>query len=336
MQADLLNKLDQIEALLALDYGLAPSQLAFLPAGEDGLLYTFQSHGQRLIAKIVGFRTGVDGQMLERQLQVIDRLAQTAAFDFVVSPLPKLAGGFVGRLAEYCLVIYPFVEGVLQRDSQTTSRQLNDLGTLIGQLHALDPAQYPALAAQVFSTAEAERLTAIFSQLPKFAGHANLKPVYDLLAPWEQRLRRDVEQCVQLGESLRRANHPQMITHGDLSPGNIIFTPGGQIKIIDWEGIQLGLPEQDVNMFSDIRHLPHFLATYLKVNKRSLQLDALIFFNLTFVLEGVVQRVELLQEEALNEVQRQHELDELAAELHGHQWFDVGVEQIREILKRFD
>ncbi len=333
MQTDALNQLEQLAETLTLEYGLVPDQLMFLPAGEDGLLYTFLSGDRKYVAKIVGFRRGTDKQRLENTLRSLDQLAHTTSLGFIVSPIPKNDARFVCTFAGHSLVVYPFVEGTLQRQCRTTPQQYAELGRLVGALHHVDPDLYSLLERQTFNTKTADKLAPLLDQLPAFAAHAQLRPVYDLLRPLETRLRQDLKTYAQLGSKLRHDNHRPVIVHGDLSPGNIIFGSDGTIRIIDWEGIHIGMAEEDVMLFSDMHELPDFLAGYLAVDRYPLHSDAFIFFSMEWQLEGIVERVELLLQDGLHDAQRAHELDELADELAGHQWFDASMKRIREVLE---
>ncbi len=334
MQTDALNKLEQLAETLMLEYGFSPDQLTFLPAGEDGLLYTFLFDERKYVAKIVGFRRGTDARQLENTLRALHQLAQNASLGFVVNPIPKTDGSFVCGFAGHSLVVYPFVEGTLWRHMQKTPQQYNELGRLVGALHHVNPDQYPSLERQAFNTKTVERLAPLLDQLPEFATQARIRPVYDLLRPLETRLRQDIAMYVQLSDKLRHGNHRYVTAHGDLSPGNIVFASNGEIRIIDWEGVHIGIPEVDVMLFSDTHELPDFLSGYLPVDRYPLHLDAFIFFSLEWQLEGIVERVELLLQADLHDVQREHELEELADELAGHQWFDVSMERIREALEK--
>ena len=145
----------------------------------------------------------------------------------MVAPITRLDAQLLTSFDHYALAVYPFIEGETQQQKGILPSDLQQLGTHIGKLH-------------------------------------NHRTVSELLQPWVKTLRDELATYKKLQEKLQTKNTTQILTHCDINPGNVIFTHHNKIKTIDWEGIALSLPEQDVNMFSDSVHLPHFLPAYLE------------------------------------------------------------------------
>jgi Ser/Thr protein kinase RdoA (MazF antagonist) len=169
----------------------------------------------------------------------------------------------VATADDYWVLMTTFIEG---RTADYSLPTLHLMGSMLGQLHALNPPQestfgvlrntgvptlpyttpapmerltckdvQPGLAIPVAEMLPARelayamgRLTSVANQVPK-----SLQARYDMLVAAVQ----NIDRCEDL---------PSVIIHNDYHPGNIIQTQEGQLIPIDWEGAGLGPAVIDV------------------------------------------------------------------------------------------
>lgn len=79
-----------------------------------------------------------------------------------------------------------------------------------------------------------------------------------------------------LGRSASALQTPFVVTHGDPTPGNLIFDTENQLHLIDWDGVCLGPPEKDLVSFTGER-FEAVLERYFTERQGNISLHAKIF-----------------------------------------------------------
>lgn len=135
------------------------------------------------------------------------------------------------------LLMTTFIEGREGRATDYSPATLRLLGTRLGQLHALSLAPEHPLAASLplAEMRPAPEISWAFGQLASVAAKvpSKLQPAYDRVTA----ALHSIDPCEDL---------PQVLIHNDCHPGNSVYTPDGEVMLLDWEGAGLGPAVLDV------------------------------------------------------------------------------------------
>ena len=168
---------------------------------------------------------------------VIDRVTEfgvlKAAFEagvtapqplFALDPGDGLGEGFVMRRVGGTAIARKLLRD--DRYAPARGRITAQLGAILAQLHATDPATLPPLAHR-----EAANLIAGLRGVLDTLGYA--QPVFELALTWLDRRRPPP------------TGRPVLV-HGDFRTGNYLADETGVTAILDWEGAHLGDPVEDL------------------------------------------------------------------------------------------
>jgi Ser/Thr protein kinase RdoA (MazF antagonist) len=154
----------------------------------------------------------------------------------VVAPIADRAGRTVNRAHGHTFALYPWIDGYHRHGLELTRAECEELGRLLGDLHAtlarlLPPAQQTLVGQTVApeaALAELDRLLALvdargtgdaFDQLARFRLHERRQMLHDL-AP----LRPDEWRLPLLGW-----------VHGDFHEYNVIYRRDQACVVVDWD-----------------------------------------------------------------------------------------------------
>jgi spectinomycin phosphotransferase len=182
-------------------------------------------------------------------------LASGAGLDFVVAPVPTVAGPALGRLSSrHAVTVFPFAGGVPGRFGPWASAaDRAEVIDLLAALHGvalpgnragyLEPGAVPVRRLELDSRPAADRALADLGT--PWHGGPFAEPGRALLRECEQVLRDGLARFDELVMRVRRAGRPLVITHGEPHPGNFV-SDGSRRKLVDWDTAGLAVPERDL------------------------------------------------------------------------------------------
>lgn len=130
---------DTLRACLRTQYGVAATELDYLPLGYDAWAWVYQvqtADGATYFLKVKAGRRPPNEASLW-----VPRYLRDRGITQVVAPLRTTSGDLWTATGDYSLVLYPFVAGRSGRDQGMTDQQWIDYGRLLRQVHdtAVDP-----------------------------------------------------------------------------------------------------------------------------------------------------------------------------------------------------
>src|SRR5215471_13552058 len=249
-------------------WDLSITSVSYLPVGAGSHHYlALGFDGQRWFVTVdvlVGKLFGMMGPTfvpwfdvdLDRAYDALDRAfraavaLQRAGLDFVHAPVTRPDGGVLTRLGEFAVSVFPFIDGISDtRDSGLRSRLLEALG----KLHAATDAVPSGLL-------QRDSLTVPLK--PRF-----LDSLDDLEAPWTQgpygesarlllqpkadAMRNLFHRCDELGDAVRAAGRPWVVTHGQVHAANVVRAAGDALLLVDLECLAIAPRERDLGTWGN-------------------------------------------------------------------------------------
>ncbi|MBI5957125.1 MAG: hypothetical protein HY866_00220, partial [Chloroflexi bacterium] len=120
---------EKIFACLSSTYGLAATGLEFLPIGYDSAagVYRVRANGQAYFLKVKR------GPVYELSLS-LPRYLKAQGIEQIVAPLPTITGERWGKIDDFTLILYPFIEAL---EADLSDSQWIEFGAVVKRFHTL-------------------------------------------------------------------------------------------------------------------------------------------------------------------------------------------------------
>jgi len=241
----------QLSRALAERWGLAPARLGYLPVGfGDHHWELTDATGRRWFVTVAGLAGSWRGTGpaaayadLRAAMDTVTALAG-AGLEFAVPPVPTTDGRALAPLgAEHAITVFPYLDGdfggeLPPRDQPSLIDMLARLHNATAQAAPTAPVRHPDLGPRPVLEAALEELS------EPWHGGPYGEPARRLLARHASMLAQALAGFDRLAHEAARSG-PQVITHGEPHPGNILRS-AGRLSLIDWDTAGLALPERDL------------------------------------------------------------------------------------------
>ena len=286
-----------VAAALARQWALAVQELFYLPLGFGGYHWlAIDQTGTRWFVTVSDLAAPWVPD-LPAAMQTVAWLATEAGLEFVVAPVPTSAGQVVGSLdSSHALTLFPYLDAAPNCfEDLIDDEDRTEIIDLLARLHTATPKgiQVPNRPLELASRQAIDQ--ALASLDAPWNGGPYAEPGRDLLARYERPLRQAFARFDSLLGRIREAGGPDIITHGEPHPGNLLRTQTG-LRLIDWDMTALARPERDLwwVISSDQDAARYEWRTGWTVNQ-----DALALYRLRWGLDDIA--------EFLSEIRGPHE-----------------------------
>jgi spectinomycin phosphotransferase len=237
----------EVAAALARQWAITVRDLSYLPVGFGGYHWLAADQmGSRWFVTVsyLGARWMPD---LPAAMQTAAWLATEAGLEFVVAPVPTRTGQVVGSLdSRHALTLFPYLDA--PPDSVEHPIGDGDRAAIIDMLAALHTVTPTGIRVPRRPLELATRQTidqALASLNVPWTGGPYAEPGRHLLARYERPLRQAFARFDSLLDLVRDDGGPDVITHGEPHPGNLLRARAG-LCLIDWDMTALARPERDL------------------------------------------------------------------------------------------
>jgi spectinomycin phosphotransferase len=236
---------EQLRASLHTRYGLAVTELTFLPLGHDSSAWVYRvrtTDGTSYFLK-------VRRRVVNEPRLLVPRYLHDQGVAQVIAPLPTTTQALWTAVDGYALILYPFVEGTSGKDQGMTRSQWIAYGTILRQIHAatLPPDLAQLMPRETFVPEGAGLVRDLEAHL---GGRTFADPTAQALATfWHER--RDeihtlVRRAEELGLRLAERAPAFMLCHADIHTANVLLDAGARVWIVDWDETVLAPKERDL------------------------------------------------------------------------------------------
>lgn len=276
---------DELLAITLQDqYGLASIRLEFLPVGLDyyaGVYRVVSEQGNAYLLKITS-------RPLYEARYLVPRYLNDAGISSVVAPLPAKSGELWTKLADWTIVLYPFIEGDSSKLGMTNA-QWRELGSIFKQIHQTPvPAKgFASLRKETFDVADYTQWIHDFEAQRLHAEHDGGVPERTLRDDWlahQSTIHGAVSSLQKLAGALQKQSGPYVFCHADLHTRNLIRDSHGHVHVIDWDDVMLAPKERD---FIFIRE-PQSAAFWEGYQNPQIDWVALTYYRLERTIQDVI------------------------------------------------
>ena len=236
---------ERLRACLQDQYDLSPVTLEFLPRGQDyhaGVYRVVSEQGTLYLLKVTSRPLYEPGCLVPRYLR-------NQGITSVVAPVPTKSYALWAKLADWTVIVYPFIDGDTNW-TVMTNEQWKEVGTIFKQIHQvrLEPVGFSSLRKETFDPTEYARWVRAFETQHLHSRHGGSGSARALRASWvahQSTIHTVVTSLEKLAEVLQSRIFPYVICHADLHPANLIRDHAGHVCVIDWDEVMLAPKERD-------------------------------------------------------------------------------------------
>jgi spectinomycin phosphotransferase len=236
-----------VAAALARQWALTVQDMSYLPVGFGGYHWLAADQtGSRWFVTVSDLASPWVPD-LPGAMQTAAWLATQAGLRFVVAPVPTRAGQVVGSVdSRHALTLFPYLDGVSGHyEDPIDDGDRAAIIDMLARLHTAVPKgiQVPTQPLELGTRQAIDQ--ALGSLGVRWTGGPYAEPGRDLLARYERPLRQAFARFDGLLDRVREAGGPDVITHGEPHPGNLLRTRAG-LCLVDWGMTALARPERDL------------------------------------------------------------------------------------------
>lgn len=268
---------------------------------------------------------------------VSHQLYELCGLDFVVRPYLTLNGRTINEFGDYAVSIYDFVEGTTDEEIVFTPEDRAQVAERIAILHnsatcsALD-----VLPQENFSLSFVDWLQSVLLASTDTNPPTNTYQTMarEMLIEARQDIKMTLKKLDAIGQRARGLDVTVVLTHGDLSPGNLIKNKGGNFYVIDWSKLLLAPPERDLVYFMG-GSFEYFLKIYANKLDQPLHLhpDLFEFYIYRWILAEITDYGSWILLEDASAVDLEHAWNQFQRYLPiQHETVQSGIEEIKEML----
>lgn len=288
-----------IAACLRTGYGRTLARTTFLPLGQDVHAWRYRidtADGPPCFLKIR--RAPIDELSL-----ALPRYLRDSGFAQAVAPLPADDGRLWQRVADYVLVLYPFIDGRTGMAAGLAPCQWEALGAALRRLHASALPSELARSVPREQFTQPARVTSIIHALLSGLHEARItnQTAFGLAAFLSDRrddIRRMLERTQALGLTLRTTCDTFVLCHADLHINNVLVDPHGELWIVDWDQPLFALPERDLMcvlgpaMRGALHGSPEEAALFRGYGRTEMHARALVYYRFERALQDIAENAE--------------------------------------------
>lgn len=249
----MLEKPDIPDELIAAQlkdaYGIEAEEIAFLPLGADANTAVYRvadPGGEEYFLKLR------KGEFDELAVE-IGAYLHSLGIQVVIPAQETLEGDLWSEMWGYHMVMYPYIQGGDAYEIALVERDWVRLGASLRRVHnaTLPQEMTERIPIERFSGKWRERVRRYLVWIDE---RAFTDPIAAKLCAFMRQHRYDIAHMMRRADALASAlvkrRLPLHLCHGDLHPGNLHITPGGNVYLVDWDDVILAPVEHDLMFLS--------------------------------------------------------------------------------------
>jgi spectinomycin phosphotransferase len=231
---------------LRANYDIEVKSITPLSGGADmnAAIYKVQTHNQS--SYFVKLKHSDENNINVTILELL----HASGMQQIIPPIKTIHGHSILHIGDFCLMIYPFIEGVNGFSHKLTDKQWMTLGKALRQVHDFDvpTSLLKHIRQETYSPKWRQTVRSLYA-------HIQDEPIcHDVIAlkflnfMKEHRLviQRLVDRAEQLCHTIKEQPAKFVLCHSDIHGGNVLIKGSDIIYIVDWDSPILAPKERDL------------------------------------------------------------------------------------------
>lgn len=231
---------------IKVSYDLEVKSIIPLSGGADmnAALYKVQTQDRSsyFVKLKHGYETDINLTLVE--------LLYDSGIQQIIPPLKANTGRSILQLDDFCLIIYPFIEGVNGFSHTLTERQWITLGQALRQIHDFKvPSSFlKHMRQETYSLQWRQAVRSLYANIQQQPVSNDVIALQFLNFMKEQRLviQRLVDRAEQLYNTIKQQAAKFVLCHSDIHGGNVLIKGNDTLYIVDWDELIMAPKERDL------------------------------------------------------------------------------------------
>jgi spectinomycin phosphotransferase len=317
----------QLKAKVEEEYGFSVQELKPVPWGESSWGYAVEGvAGEKYFLKVHPNR-----DVPEESLHLTERLFTQCHLENTVYPIPTKSEKLKVPFGRHTIVLFNFVAGENSRNRRLTIDQFKVLGRILAKLHHSTSQVGDYSVKERYEIPFVKTYQKLLKEIGKEPEKGN-EPQKELKNLLKQHIPRLEKEMYDLQVSCQKAFSLKgkfVICHGDLTPGNILVTPTGDLCLADWDEPILAPKERDLVFLAGPKMMFVMQGYRTVLNNQDVDDKLIAFYQHRRNVSEIVEYAQRVLHSNADEAQSWHDLDEMILLLG-----EMGIWKRQEMKKR--
>ncbi len=234
----------QLRSCLADRYGLATTQIVFLPIGADKDTAVYRVIAQDRTAYFLKLRRGD----VEETSAALPKFLGDQGVKQTIAPIETIDQRITSSFEHYRLILFPFVEGRSGFDVELSDRNWADLGIGLRAIHnaTVPPAILRQLHRETYSAHWREIVKAVLAGIDEETVDPIAAELAEFLRGKHDEILNIVDTAERFATGLQGRSTEFVLCHADIHAGNVLIDAKDDLYIVDWDTAILAPRERDL------------------------------------------------------------------------------------------
>jgi spectinomycin phosphotransferase len=330
--------LENIISCLSDEFGLQNASVKFLPLGADLNTAVYRVElpsGQRFLLKLRS------GEFAENSA-VFPKLLFDQSVEQVIPPILSCSGKPSTRLDQYCVILYPYIDGKDGFQVELSDEQWVEFGNAVKKIHSAKiPTQMlKKIPTESFSTEFADQLLGILQRI-RVANCTDpiSADMVEYLLSKEDTIQTLISRTNQLSGILVKRSMRLVVCHSDLHAGNLLIDTQGHLFIVDWDTLLRAPKERDLMFVGGGQGFRgHTLQEEIELfyqgyGKTRVNQEALAYYRYARIIEDLVVEIETILSKEHSEKDRERSLEFMKSNFQMNGVIEIAFQEDRASIK---
>lgn len=227
-------------------YDIEVQSITPLSGGADmnAAIYKVRTHDQSsyFIKLKHGYENDINITILE--------LLHGSGIQQIIPPIKTIHGHSILRIGDFCLIIYPFIEGVNGFSHKLTDKQWIKLGKALKHVHDFDvpSSLLKHIRQETYSPKWRQIVRSLYANIENEPASHDVIALKFLNFMKEHRvvIQRLVDRAEQLSYTIKDQSAKFVLCHSDIHGGNVLIKGSDTLYIVDWDEPIMAPKERDL------------------------------------------------------------------------------------------
>ncbi len=236
---------EKIVTYLQAEYGLRIIQIAFLPLGGDLSTAVYRAVADDATPYFCKLKFGVFDEISVELPTFLSEQGITQ----IIPPRVTNTGRLWAKMDEFCLILYPFVEGMSGFEIELSEPQWADFSTALKRIHItlVPSALSRKIGKESYSPESRDICRNVIERLDDDTfDDAVTVGLAAFLRPKRETILDLLEHAERFAHALASRTPELVVCHSDIHPGNLFIDTKGSLFIVDWDYPILAPKERDL------------------------------------------------------------------------------------------
>ena len=227
------------------EFGLHVGEVAFLPLGADVNTAVFRATTHNATPYFVKLRRG----HFDETSVTLPKYLSEQGNEKIMAPLPTQTGQLWGKLENYKVILYPFVEGRNGYEVGLSDDQWREFGAALKRFHTthIPPLLSKQIRRETYAPNGRHFVKTCLDRAKqdRFDDPVAIE-VAALLQSNRDQILDIIVQAEKLCQGLQKQLSEFVVCHSDIHAGNLLIESNGGFYIVDWDDPILAPKERDL------------------------------------------------------------------------------------------